>query len=74
MLAKQTISDPQTGEPLDQLTPSAQAQISQLGCQCTTVTEIIEERDEAVYGAIQEGINVANRHICYDALVSVHVQ
>ena len=64
------MSDTQTGEPLDKLTPSTQAQIAQLGSQCTTVSEIIQQRDKAVYDAIQRGINTVNDHT-YDSYVSV---
>ena len=70
--AKQTISNTQTREPLDRLSSVALAQISPLGSRCTMVSQIIEQRDKAVYGAILKGINTANHHIYYDALVSVH--
>ena len=65
---KQTVTDPQTGEPLDSLAPTALAQIAQLGSKCTTVSEIVEQRDEAVYSAVQRGLDIANEYV-YDVKV-----
>ena len=65
---KQTVTDPPTGEPLDSLAPTALAQIAQLGSKCTTVSEIVEQRDEAVYSAVQRGLDIANEHV-YDVKV-----
>ena len=54
------MADPQTGKPLDTLTPAALAQISQLGSHCTRASEIVRLKDEVVYDAIQRGIDRAN--------------
>ena len=58
----------QTGEPLDRLTPGAQAQIAQLGSLCMTASEIVTQRDEVVYSAVQRGIDAAN-DLVYDTKV-----
>ena len=52
--------DPQTGQPLDTLTPAALVQISQLGSHCTKASEVVRLRDEVVYNAIQRGIDKVN--------------
>ena len=65
----QTLSDSRTGEPLDVLTPAARAQISQLGSQLTTASEIIRLKDESVYGAIQQGIDKVNKIAHFDQVI-----
>ena len=62
------MTDPQTGEPLDQLTPDALVEISKLGSKSTTVSEIVQQKDKIVYGAIQSGLDIANQHV-YDTKV-----
>ena len=62
------MTDPQTGEPLDNLAPDALAQIAQLGSKSTTVSEIVQQKDKIVYGAIQSGLDIANEHV-YDSKV-----
>ena len=54
--------DPDTGEPEDELLPLAKQMIAELGSSCTTVSEIVRTKDEAVYKAIQEGLDRANQH------------
>ena len=56
----QAETDPETGEPLDELSPIAKQCLQQLGSQNTTVSGIREPKDIAVYDAIQEGIKRAN--------------
>ena len=58
----QCVVDPDTGEPQDELLPRAKQMIAELGSSCTTVSEIIGKKEEAVYRAIQEGIERANQH------------
>ncbi len=52
--------DPDTAEPTDKLTPQARHAIEQLGCQSTSISQIVEQQDKAVFTAIQEGLNRAN--------------
>lgn len=52
--------DPDSGDPLDELTPVAQQQLESLGCSCTKVSEVLESKNAAVYTAIKEGLNRAN--------------
>ena len=52
--------DPDTGEPQDELLPQAKQMIAALGSQNTTVSKIVQEKDEAVYRGIQEGLDRAN--------------
>ena len=52
--------DPDTGEPVDTLTPHAQQQIQTLGSH--KVSEIVAQQDRAVFDAIQEGLDRANEH------------
>ena len=54
--------DPDTGEPEDELTPQAKGAIASLGSKCTKVSEIVEQKDQAVFNAIQEGLDKANEH------------
>ncbi len=52
--------DPDTAEPLDELTPAAMEALAELGCECTKVSEVLETKNSAVYAAIEEGIKRAN--------------
>ena len=61
-LTTQCVVDPETGEPQDELLPQAKQMIAELGSKCTTVSEIIHQKDETVYKAIQEGLERANQH------------
>ena len=54
--------NPDTGEPTDELSPVALKAITTLGSKCTKVSEVIQQKDEAVYTAIQKGLNKANEH------------
>lgn len=56
-----------TGDPTDKLTPQAQRLVEQLGSPYTSVSEIIETKDRAVFRAIQEGLDRANRSAPSDA-------
>ena len=51
-----------TGEPTDELSPVALKAIAALGSKCTKVSEVIQQKDEAVYTAIQKGLDKANEH------------
>ena len=55
--------DPETGESLDILTPLAHHQIQELGSRCDTVSEIVDNKDKAVFTAIQEGVDKASSSI-----------
>ena len=59
--------DPNTGEPLDTLAPLAKLTIEQLGSRCTTVSGIIDSKDRAVFSAITEGLERANKHAVSNA-------
>ena len=54
--------DSDTGQPLDTLTSQAQHQIQALGSHNTKVSDIIAQKDPAVFTAIQEGLDRANEH------------
>ena len=54
--------DPTNGGPTDALTAEAIQLISALGSSATTVSQVIDNKDEAVYSAIQKGIDAANEH------------
>ena len=58
----QCVMDPDTGEPQDELIPQAKEAIASLGSKCTKVSEIVEQKDQAVFAAIQQGIDKANEH------------
>ena len=59
--------DPDSGEPLDDLTPAAVESLEELGCSCTKVSQVLETRDSAVYTAIQEGLDGANKEAISNA-------
>ncbi|XP_059123888.1 long-chain-fatty-acid--CoA ligase ACSBG1 [Peromyscus eremicus] len=52
--------DPETSEPTDNLTEQAVEFCQRVGSRASTVSEIVGQRDEAVYQAIQEGIQRVN--------------
>ncbi|KAM6201944.1 long-chain-fatty-acid--CoA ligase ACSBG1 isoform 2-T2 [Rhynchocyon petersi] len=52
--------DPDTSEPTDNLTEQAVEFCQRVGSKATTVSEIVGEKDEAVYQAIEEGIQRVN--------------
>ena len=52
-----------TGEPLDSLTPNALAQVTQLGSLCTGACRIVHQKDAPVYGKIQRGIDIVNDQV-----------
>lgn len=52
--------DADSGEPTDELDPSAIQMIAALGSKCTKVSEVIQAKDEAVFKAIQEALTKAN--------------
>ena len=54
--------NPETGEPTDDLLPQAIDMIAALGSRCTKVTEVVQQRDQAVYTAIQKGLDQVNEH------------
>ena len=59
--------DPETGEATDTLAPLAKTMIKSLGSDCTTVSGIIEKKDKAVFSAITEGLERANKHAIANA-------
>ena len=59
--------DPDTAEPLDTLAPLAQQAIEALGSRCTTVSGVIDSKDRAVFSAITEGLERANKHATSNA-------
>ncbi|XP_053514837.1 long-chain-fatty-acid--CoA ligase ACSBG1 isoform X2 [Artibeus jamaicensis] len=52
--------DPDTSDPTDQLTEQAVEFCQRVGSTATTVSEIVGSKDEAVYRAIEEGIQRVN--------------
>lgn len=52
--------DPDTSDPTDQLTEQAMEFCQRVGSSATTVSEIVGSKDEAVYRAIEEGIQRVN--------------
>ena len=65
----QVEAKPDTGEPTDVLITHARRTIEQLGSPCTKVSEIIETKDSAVFKAIQDGLDRANKHAISNAQV-----
>lgn len=59
--------DQNTGEPLDILAPLAKQAIELLGSRCTTVSAVIDSKDRAVFSAITEGLERANKHATSNA-------
>ena len=54
--------DPYTEEPQDILTPQAQQIIQALDSHITNVSEIVAQKDPAIFIAIQEGVDRANEY------------
>uniref|UniRef100_A0A9L0II81 Long-chain-fatty-acid--CoA ligase ACSBG1 n=1 Tax=Equus asinus TaxID=9793 RepID=A0A9L0II81_EQUAS len=52
--------DPDTSDPTDNLTEWAVEFCQRVGSKATTVSEIVQKKDEAVYQAIEEGIQRVN--------------
>ncbi|XP_053449392.1 long-chain-fatty-acid--CoA ligase ACSBG1 isoform X3 [Nycticebus coucang] len=52
--------DPDTSDPTDNLTEQAMEFCQRVGSKATTVSEIVGKRDDAVYQAIEEGIQRVN--------------
>ena len=50
-----------TGEPTDTLAPLAKQLIENLGSHSSTVSSIIDSKDKAVFTAITEGLDRANK-------------
>lgn len=59
-LAFQCTLDPDTFEPTDNLTEQAVEFCQRVGSKATTVSEVVGKKDEAVYQAIEEGIQRVN--------------
>lgn len=60
LLAFQCTLDPDTFEPTDTLTEQAVEFCQRVGSKASTVSEIVGQHDEAVYQAIEEGIQRVN--------------
>ncbi|XP_067390786.1 long-chain-fatty-acid--CoA ligase ACSBG1 isoform X4 [Emydura macquarii macquarii] len=60
LLTLKSTLDPDTAEPTDNLTEQAREFCQKIGSKATKVSEIVATRDQAVYQAIQEGINRVN--------------
>lgn len=67
IVCQQTETDPDTGDPMDMLTPVAKQHMEQLGSPCTRASEVIETKDPRVYLAIQDGIKRANQQAVSNA-------
>lgn len=52
--------DPDSGEATDDLDPNAIRMIAVLGSKCTKVSEVVEQKDELVFAAIQQALTKAN--------------
>ena len=62
LLYIQCVVNPDTGEATDDLQPQVVKMLQQLGSNCTTVSQVIESEDKAVFKAIQDGIDRYNTH------------
>uniref|UniRef100_A0A452U326 Long-chain-fatty-acid--CoA ligase ACSBG1 n=1 Tax=Ursus maritimus TaxID=29073 RepID=A0A452U326_URSMA len=62
LLTLKCVLDPETSEPTDNLTELALAFCQRVGSKATTVSEIVGTKDEAVYQAIEQGIQRVNRN------------
>lgn len=49
-----------TGQPMDTVSPEALPVLADLNCKATTISEIIQSKDKAVYDAIEIAIKKAN--------------
>ncbi|KAM6388553.1 long-chain-fatty-acid--CoA ligase ACSBG1 isoform 6-T6 [Pluvialis apricaria] len=59
-LTLKSVLDPDTSDPTDILTDQARDFCQKTGSKATKVSEIVATRDQAIYQAIQEGINKVN--------------
>ena len=59
--------DKETEKPLDILTPQAQQLIQNRGSRNTKISEIIAQKDRAVFTAIQEGLDRVNERATSEA-------
>ena len=53
--------DQDSGEPSDQLSEHALHMLRSIKSKCTTVTQVLETKDEAIYNDIQAGLDRANQ-------------
>lgn len=53
--------NPETAEPLDDLTPEVMSWLSSLNCNFTKVSEVVVNKPKEVMEAIQKGIDRANK-------------
>ncbi|KAM6060075.1 long-chain-fatty-acid--CoA ligase ACSBG1 [Theristicus caerulescens] len=60
LLTLKSVLDPDTSDPTDILTEQARDFCQKTGSKATKVSEIVATRDQAIYQAIQEGINKVN--------------
>ncbi|XP_064013430.1 long-chain-fatty-acid--CoA ligase ACSBG1 isoform X3 [Pogoniulus pusillus] len=60
LLTLKSVLDPDTSDPTDTLTEQARDFCQKMGSKATKVSEIVATRDQAIYQAIQEGINKVN--------------
>ncbi|KAM9181713.1 long-chain-fatty-acid--CoA ligase ACSBG1 isoform 3-T3 [Mergus octosetaceus] len=60
LLTLKSVLDPDTSDPTDLLTEQAREFCQKTGSKATKVSEIVATRDQAIYQAIQEGINKVN--------------
>ncbi|XP_021133438.3 long-chain-fatty-acid--CoA ligase ACSBG1 isoform X4 [Anas platyrhynchos] len=60
LLTLKSVLDPDTSDPTDLLTEQAREFCQKSGSKATKVSEIVATRDQAIYQAIQEGINKVN--------------
>ena len=66
--------DPDTGEATDGLQPQVIKIFKEdLGTDCTTVSQVIETKDKAVFRAIQDGINHYNESRTFSDIQKVSI-
>ena len=56
----QCVINPYTGKATDDLQPQVIEKFKELGSNCTTISQVTNSKDEAVYKAIQGGIERYN--------------
>ena len=59
--------DQDSGEPSDQLSEHAQHLLKDIGSKSTTVTQVLETKDEVIYKDIQAGLDRANQRAISNA-------
>ncbi|MEE6521966.1 hypothetical protein FKM82_020323, partial [Ascaphus truei] len=67
LLTLKSTVDPDTSEPTDNLTQEAIRFCQDTGSKATTVSDIVGQKDQAVYRAIQGGIDKVNREAASNA-------